>query len=278
MEALRYLAAALVFTLAGASATAQNSDLFAQSAQAVLEKASNGRSGSSRLSWLLMDARTGQLLASQWSDADKPIPVGSLTKPFVALAYSRTHIRFPRYICAGTSTGCWLPRGHGSLGLEQAPTFSCNSYFLQLAKETSLSSIHQVALDYGLPGAPARATPAELIGLDSSWRIAPLDLGRAYVRLAGQPEIASIRDGMRRAALAGTARALAAEDAVAKTGTAQCISDCLASGDGLVVTLTPSESPRLLLLVRERGTTGAATAVMAARMLHALREDHVIQY
>lgn len=42
--------------------------------------------------------------------------------------------------------------------------------------------------------------------------------------------------------------------------------------------MTPSESPRLMLFVRERGTNGAATAAIAARMLHALREDHVIQY
>jgi hypothetical protein len=278
MEALTYWGAALVFILAGASATAQSSDLFAQSAQATLEKASSARSDSSRLSWLLMDARTGQLLASQWTDADKPIPVGSLTKPFVALAYSRTHVGFPRYICAGTSTRCWLPRGHGSLGLEQAITFSCNSYFLQLAKETSPAAMHQVALEYSLLSAPAPVAPAELIGLESRWRIAPLDLGRAYVRLAYQPEAASIRVGMREAALTGTARALAAEDAAAKTGTAPCIRDCVASGDGLVVALTPRESPRLLLLLRERGTTGAATAAIAAGMLQTLREDHVIQY
>lgn len=180
-------AAALVL-MAGVSARAQSASLFAQSAQAALEKASNLRSGSKRLSWLLMDARTGQLLASQWFDANKPIPVGSLTKPFVALAYSRTHTGFPRYICAGMSTRCWLPQGHGSLSLEQAVTLSCNSYFLQLAKETSPAAIQEVALEYGLPNAPAPANPAEWIGLDSGWRIAPLDLGRAYLRMASRPK------------------------------------------------------------------------------------------
>jgi len=277
-EALRSSAAALVIVLAGASATAQSSDLFAQSAQAVLEKASNARSDSLRLSWLLMDVRNGQVLASHWSGVNKPIPVGSLTKPFVALAYSRTHIGFPHYICAGTSTRCWLPRGHGSLSLEQAVTFSCNSYFLQLAKEISPTAMLQVASEYGLSAAPAPATPAELIGLDSGWRIAPLDLGHAYVRMTSQPDTASIRNGMRQAALTGTAHSLAAEDAIAKTGTAPCIRDCLASGDGLVVVLTPSDNPRLLLLLRKRGTTGAAAAAIAAGMLKTLREDHVIQH
>ncbi len=83
---------------------------------------------------------------------------------------------------------------------------------------------------------------------------------------------------MRQAALTGTARSLAGEDAIAKTDTAPCIHDCLASGDGMVVAVMPSESPRLLLLLRERGTTGAATAAIAAEMLQTLREDHVIQY
>ena len=277
MEALRSSAAALLIVLAGASATAQSSDLFAQSAQAILEKASDARSDSLRLSWLLMDARNGQVLASRWSDVNEPIPVGSLTKPFVALAYSRTHIGFPHYICAGTSTRCWLPRGHGSLSLEQAVTFSCNSYFLQLGKEISPAAMLQVASEYGLSSAPAPTAPAELIGLDSVWRIAPLNLARAYARMASQPDTASIRNGMRHAALTGTAHALAAENAIAKTGTAHCIRDCLASGDGLVVVMTPSDNSRLLLLLRKQGTTGAAAAAVAAEMLETLRRNHVIQ-
>jgi cell division protein FtsI/penicillin-binding protein 2 len=271
-------AAASILLLAGASGQARSDSLFAQSAQASLLKAFSVDAASSRISWLLMDARTGELLASRWSDAGQPVPVGSLTKPFIALAYARTHTGFPRYACTGTATRCWLPRGHGTLGFEQALTFSCNSYFLQLAKETTPLAIHQIASEYDLPDAPVAATPAELIGLESTWRISPLELGRAYIRLANRFDTAAIRDGMRRAAIDGTADALAAEDALAKTGTAHCLRDCLAGGDGFVVALTPSENPRLLLLVRERGTNGAATAAIAARMLHALRNDHVIQY
>ncbi len=278
MGALRLLAAASILLLGGANALAQSGSLFGQSAQAALDKASGTQSASPRLSWLLMDVRTGQMIASRWSDADRSIPVGSLTKPFVALAYAQTHVAFPRYTCAGTSSRCWLPKGHGTLSLEQAFTFSCNSYFLQLAKETSQAAIRAVALQYSLPAPPPLSTPAQLIGLDSGWRIAPLELGRAYVHMANQLDTGSIRDGMRQAALTGTADALAAEDALAKTGTAHCVHDCLASGDGLVVALTPSERPRLMLLVRERGTTGATAAAIAARMLHTLREDHVIGY
>ena len=278
MEALRLWAAASVLLLAGTDSLAQSGSLFAQSVQAALSRASIFDASSSRASWLLMDARTGQLIASRWPDADRPIPVGSLTKPFVALAYARTHIGFPHYTCGGTSTRCWLPKGHGTLGFQQALTSSCNSYFLQLAKETSPAALLKITQEYGLSAPPGSASPAELIGLDPGWQVSPLELGSAYIRLANQFEAAALRDGMRQAALTGTANALAAENALAKTGTAHCVHDCLASGDGLVVALTPSESPRLMLLVRERGTTGAMTAAIAARILHTLREDHVIGY
>jgi len=278
MEALRTLFAAFALLLVGMQALAQNGSLFAQSAGAVLSKASASDAALSRASWLLLDAHSGQVLASSWPDADRPIPMGSLTKPFVALAYARTHRDFPRYTCAGTSTHCWLPRGHGSLDFPHALAFSCNSYFLQLAAQTSATAIDQVARDYALPPPPAAATPTQWIGLDSKWRISPLELGRAYARLATQGAPAEVLEGMREAAFKGTANALAAENSLAKTGTAHCIRDCIATGDGFVVALTPSENPQLLLLVRKRGTTGATTAATAARMLRSLRNDHVIDY
>jgi len=204
--------------------------------------------------------------------------MGSLTKPFVALAYSRTHRDFPSYTCAGTATRCWLPRGHGTLDFQHALAFSCNSYFLQLAAQTSATSVDEVAREYGLPQPPTSATPQQWIGLDPSWRISPLSVGRAYARLATQPAPAVIIKGLQDAAFTGTAKVLAAENALAKTGTAHCIRDCVSTGDGFVAVLTPRENPRLLLLVRQRGTTGAATAATAARMLRALRDDHVIDY
>jgi cell division protein FtsI/penicillin-binding protein 2 len=79
---------------------------------------------------------------------------------------------------------------------------------------------------------------------------------------------------MRLATQEGTARALRAEDALAKTGTAPCLHRCLANGDGLVLALTPAANPRILLLVRQHGTTGAATAIIAAQMLHALKAQN----
>jgi hypothetical protein len=222
-------------------------------------------------SWLVLDVTNGQIIAHQGSNPDLPIPVGSLTKPFLALAYARTHNTFPRVTCHGTQDRCWLPHGHGSLGIEDALARSCNAYFLKLASETDPNALQNVVRLLGLPSPPADATPAELIGLNPTWEIAPAILARAYANLLSQTDAGSILFGLREAATKGSASALSSEDAFAKTGTAPCRRrTCLASADGLVIAITPTESPRTLLLLRQQGSTGAATAVVAAQMLHVL--------
>jgi hypothetical protein len=63
---------------------------------------------------------------------------------------------------------------------------------------------------------------------------------------------------------------------LAKTGTAPCLpklEPCIADGDGLVVALTPAEQPTLLLLVRNRGTTGARAAEIAGEMLSRIEDS-----
>jgi cell division protein FtsI/penicillin-binding protein 2 len=252
---------------------AQTTSLLAQTTQAALTRrwppAANPR-----LSWLVLDVATGQPLASQWPSLTTAIPVGSLTKPFLALAYARTHATYPRLTCRGTADRCWLPRGHGTLDLPQAIAHSCNAYFLALARQTDPAALQSTLQSYNLPAPPSEATPATLIGLDPSWRLPPLTLARAYAALLTQTQPASIdliRQGMRLAVTVGTASALRTEAALAKTGTAPCIqTPCRASADGLVIVLTPSAQPRILLLVRQQGATGAATATIAAQMLQVL--------
>src|SRR5258707_15589266 len=43
------------------------------------------------LSYLLLNARSGTVLASDWPGSESPIPLGSLVKPFTALAYGENH-------------------------------------------------------------------------------------------------------------------------------------------------------------------------------------------
>jgi hypothetical protein len=272
--------------------------LYAQAASAMLDRSFP----SARIEYLLLDLRTGQVVAQRWPHAEIPIPAGSLLKPFVALAYSQLHSgpsspgspsrSFPIVHCHGKSDGCWHAGGHGSLGLERALAESCNAYFLALARELSVSSagmdaVDHVSASYGLPAPPEQRTPRMLIGVTPEWRISPVALAHAYATLAAQPQgetAGRLLAGMRQAAGAsGTAAKIGQHPGgvLAKTGTAPCVSGlaaeserCAANGDGLVVVLAPAEHPQLLLLVRLRGTTGAHAAELADRMLGELEDSH----
>jgi hypothetical protein len=65
---------------------AAHTSLFAQSAAQALYR----DFPDVNVSFLLLDAHTGQLLASRWDHATAPIPLGSLTKPFAALAIANS--------------------------------------------------------------------------------------------------------------------------------------------------------------------------------------------
>ena len=290
------LAVVLVFSASGApkSLSLDAPSLYGQSAAAVL----NRSFPSSRVEYLLIDVPEGHVEAERWSHLEKPVPAGSLLKPFVALAYAEMHDgdadRFPLITCHGSADGCWRSGGHGPMTLERALARSCNAYFLALAREVAGSGRGKDALDrvstqLGLPAFPQDAggkpaEPAALIGLRANWRMTPLTLARAYARLAAQPQTevtARLLRGMRMAAEAGgTAVRIGMHDGgvLAKTGTAPCVAapaePCLADGDGLAIAAFPADHPTELLLVRERGTTGAETAAVAGRMLSLLETRH----
>src|ERR1700720_1921156 len=100
--------------VAGPDSPAPAKSLFSQSAVLLLERVFS----SSDISYLLFDARSGTLLSSRWDDPAKPIPLGSLVKPFTARAYGETHEnRFPSHICRDEAGGCWQTRPHGKVNL-----------------------------------------------------------------------------------------------------------------------------------------------------------------
>ncbi|WP_306599247.1 hypothetical protein [Geothrix sp. 21YS21S-2] len=161
----------------------------------------------------------GQVEAAPPS-GDAPLPVGSLQKPFVARAWARTHEGpSPRFTCRG----CWLKAGHGELGLVRAVAVSCNAYFLALAAQTPLADLKASLAAEGF--APAPLSPEDAVGLAGSLAIRPSALLQAYRRLAltPWPEGEAIRrevlEGLREAALTGTAAGLGHRGFWAKTGT-----------------------------------------------------------
>ena len=246
--------------------------LFAQSAAEALDRDFPSRD----ISFLLLDASTGNVLAARWDHPDTPIPMGSLFKPFVSLAYGEQHeYQYPVHTCRGTATGCWLSPGHGRMNITSAIAQSCNSYFRMLTADLDSSDVSPTATRFGLNPPPRTATGAQLAGLGDLWRTSPLSMARAYIELArdrDHPAVAQILDGMAESAKHGTAaavhRALPSLVALAKTGTAACTHGRGSPGDGFTVVLIPADHPQLLFLVRVHGVPGSHAAQTAAQMLH----------
>ena len=218
------------------------------------------------VNYITIDVRTRQVVKQDWPDADKPIPVGSLVKPFTALASNGS---FPEFVCKGAIDHCWLAKGHGSIAFRDALANSCNAYFLQLARDVDAHSLAVVAAKFGIPP-PDLDTPEVRIGLGRDWQISPLALTRAYCELtsrSAEPRVAEILAGLKLAAESGTASAIG-RGALAKTGTAPCVAQRKHKGDGFTLVLAPSDAPRIAILVRVHGVPGAEAAKSAAIILH----------
>jgi cell division protein FtsI/penicillin-binding protein 2 len=237
---------------------------------------SRGREG--EITCVLSETGGREVIYSRWPDFDRPVPLGSLVKPFTALAYAASHGgQFPRIECTPQS-GCWLPAGHGAVEIEKAIAFSCNTYFRSLSGQIQQQDLAPVTARFGL-AAPARsAPPGAFFGLGDDWQIAPVALVRAYeelVRRSAEPAAGRVVAGLRVAAQRGTAsgvgRALGGLSCFAKTGTAPCIHPAgtaqRSNGDGYALVLYPADQPRYTLLVRVHGVPGRAAANLAGDML-----------
>ena len=262
----------LAYTLAASTSAAAS--LYDQSVARLLAN----RYTSSDLSYILIDAGTSRLITSRWDPIADPVPVGSLVKPFLALAYAQKHdSRYPTYFCHGARDGCWLPRGHGRVDISSAMAYSCNAYFMNLATALKPEDLDAMARRYGLSIGNAPLDTSGMIGLGGAWRIDPLELLRAYIFLSDAPRAAGAAEllrGMALSAEVGTAQAVGRNlhgvAALAKTGTAPCVHEPRAPGDGYVLMLYPADQPRLALLVRVHGVPGAAAAQLGGRILNSV--------
>jgi cell division protein FtsI/penicillin-binding protein 2 len=231
--------------------------------------------------YIAVGVRSGAIIEQRWADAMAPIPLGSLVKPFTALAYSGV---FPEFVCKGAESRCWLAHGHGRLRFREALAQSCNAYFLNLSREIDPGTLAVVAAKFGI-AAPEIDSAETRIGLGDGWRISPLGLVHAYAELAsrvGEPRVNEILAGLELAARSGTASAVG-RGMLAKTGTAPCAERDPAhhgyatryarshTTDGFTVVLAPADSPRIALLVRVHGVTGAEAAKSASRILRDMR-------
>ena len=257
-------------------ARSTNRSLFVQSAVEILQR----DYAASETSYLLLDARSGAVLTSHWENSEKPIPLGSLVKPFTALAYAGAHdFHYPIYECKGKASGCWQPQPHGKLDVISAVAVSCNTYFHLLAQDIPPEQLATLAQSFGLESPGADSTAADLMGLGVQWRIPPLHMAQAYLELyrrKDQPGVSPLIEGMRQSALRGTGAAIGRElkqtTALVKTGTASCTHAFWAPADGFVLALVPAERPEILLFVRIHSVTGAKAAEAAGHMLRQMEE------
>ncbi len=215
--------------------------------------------------YLLFRTSDETTIANRWRDLQSAAPLGSLVKPFVTLAYGAGNaFRYPKLECKG----CWLPKGHGWIDIRTALAHSCNSYFVQLAGQTSIDDVERVATRYGLP-VPEDTSAESLIGKFGNWRATPDKTVAAYsemVHRRTEPGVAMVLEAMLLCAQSGTASRAGAKVA-AKTGTAPCVHSPRLPGDGLMVALFPETTPRFVLLARTHGVPGAECAYRAGPFL-----------
>ena len=284
----RFLQYRLVLLAFGATICFAQAPLNHQSAALLLER----RFPQPEIEYILLDARSGDVLSSRWAGADDPAPLGSLVKPFTALAYGEEHdFLFPELECHGKSDRCWLPRGHGHLGLVQAVAQSCNAYFLSLSSGLKPASVAAVLRRYSIYDVGEKVSPESLVGLGSAWKISPLRMLRAYAELArrrDQPGVAQVIRGMQISESSGTGAGVGSAlrkngaSALTKTGTAPCVHGAKSevnddhpgsfAGDGYVVALYPAVDPQLALMVRLHSSPGSKAAEVAGKMLRTIAD------
>lgn len=220
-----------------------------------------------QLHWITLNS-TGAVRDANWPDSATPIAVGSLLKPFLALAFLANHRQAPVIECGGIADGCWRPGGHGRQDIVAALANSCNVYFSQLAAVTDRAALDAACLSYGLSCPPRTWTPSRLIGLDGGWPQAPISVARAFAALGRGSRNGAVRTvlaGMAQCAESGTGRALALP-CFAKTGTACCVHAHNNLVDGYVVAIYPMDQPRHIILASRHNTTGAHTARFIKRI------------
>ena len=217
---------------------------------------------------LLLLGAMGAWTSSPRSTLDQPAGFGSLIKPFTAMAYAAKHgYQYPERVCTGA--GCWLPRGHGRVGIREALAHSCNFYFESLAAEVRSEEVIAVLQRFGISGLPEQVPAETLTGKGHAWRIPPEQMARAYLELfarSGEPGVAELLDGMWLSGQEGTGRALGLP-ALIKTGTGPCFHGSHAPGDGYVMVLYPAGQPRAALLLEAHGVPGAQAATAAGKLL-----------
>lgn len=149
---------------------------------------------------VVLDARTGKMLAgARLNEASRAAP-GSVLKPFFLVQALRYHLIYPQttLMCrrvlriGGRNVDCTHPQNEVAFDAEQALAYSCNSYFAEMAKRFTPEDAATALQGYGIPKSSILRTPADaqqlqlfVLGLEGV-SITPMQLAQAYRKLADE--------------------------------------------------------------------------------------------
>ncbi len=133
-------------------------------------------------------------------DFSRPQALGSLLKPFVALAAAESGVplfAFKVYCEASDKSvpvkeSCWDRRGHGDMDFTNALTLSCNYFFSSLAEKIDENIWRQTFKTFGLfapdfsKNTPLSQRKALAIGSRPDFLMSPAQVLFAYVALLGE--------------------------------------------------------------------------------------------
>jgi len=209
-----------------------------------------------------------------------PVLPGSIIKVATLVAALESGVIGPdtRMLCPrevvidGRRVPCSHPDLRRPIGPAEALAHSCNGYFAAVAGRLRREALDRALVQLGLPRTPPSVPlPSAAVGIDGE-RIPADRLLSAFVRLTtgalgfGAETRRAVFDGLRGAAEYGTAAAFRERglSALAKTGTA-----AMPGGgfQGLVVAVTPAESPTKAVVVMAPGGAGFDAARIAADLL-----------
>jgi len=175
----------------------------------------------------------------------------------------------------GRTLTCVHPDLHRPLGASEALGYSCNVFFVTVARRVPRAALDDVLVRMGL-GPSDRGAPTALVALGlAGVRVTPRTLLDGFIRVTGSAASfrmsertrAAIMRGLRMAATVGSASALgsAGIPALAKTGTA-----LMAGGGyhGVVVAMTTDSTPAYAVVVIVPGGAGVDAAALAVDVLN----------
>ena len=260
--------------------------------QAAVEHAMEGRTGAA----VVADAVTGEILAAHEIDLAAHLVArpGSTVKPFVLMALlesgklnarQRLLCRRPLRI-GGVRMDCAHPTSVVDLDAEAAITYSCNSYFAEVATRLSaaelVEALRRAGLDSpsGLVKEETRGhieIPRDLDMLqlealgDRGIAVTSLELLGAYRKLALEKRSGAKAEGIDAAVFAGLEQSVAYGMAHAadvegmkiagKTGTAASRES--ARTHGFFVGYAPAEKPEIVVVIYLQRATGGDAAGVA---------------